>query len=289
MIGKISYILYSILKLINYFIKFIFNKDLLLYFYTFISEDSYIKIIIHGKKINFYAPNHLIRFRLNTFWTKEPETLEWIRSFKKKNNTIIFWDIGANVGLYSIYSALYHKKNSKVLSFEPSVNNTRILARNININNLQNKISLISIPVGSKKLTIENFYDKSFIEGSAFNNLASPEIKNENTNFNKNSYKVLTSTLDELIVIGKLKIPNYIKIDVDGNEYEILNGAKKILGSRELNSILVELDENNKSKMRKTIKLLKKNNFRIKSINKSLLFKSNNSYIKNYIFEKITN
>ena len=73
------------------------------------------------------------------------------------------------------------------------------------------------------------------------------------------------------------------------NEYEILNGAKKILGSRELNSILVELDENNKSKMRKTIKLLKKNNFRIKSINKSLLFKSNNSYIKNYIFEKITN
>ena len=103
MIGKISYIIYSILKLINYFIKFIFNKDLLLYFYTFISEDSYIKIIIHGKKINFYAPNHLIRFRLNTFWTKEPETLEWIRSFKKKNKTIIFWDIGANVGLYSIY------------------------------------------------------------------------------------------------------------------------------------------------------------------------------------------
>ena len=286
MTGKISYILYLILKLINNIIKSIFDKNLLLYFYTFISEDSYIKINILGKKINFYAPNHLIRFRLNTFWTKEPETLEWIRSFKNKIK-IIFWDIGANIGLYSIYASLYHRKKSEILSFEPSINNTRILARNININNLQSKITLITIPVGSKKLSINSFFDNSFIEGSAFNNLETNEIKNKHKNIQNNSYKVLSSSLDQLVVLGKLKIPNFIKIDVDGNEYEILNGAKKILSSPELSSILVELDENDKRKSGKVIKLLKKNKFVIKSINKSLLFKSNNAYIKNYIFEKI--
>ena len=84
MVGKISYTIYLILKLLNKIIQYIFGKNLLLYFYTFISEDSYIKINILGKRINFFAPNHLIRFRINTFWTKEPETLEWIRSFKKK-------------------------------------------------------------------------------------------------------------------------------------------------------------------------------------------------------------
>ena len=258
MVGKISYTIYLILKLLNKIIQYIFGKNLLLYFYTFISEDSYIKINILGKRINFFAPNHLIRFRINTFWTKEPETLEWIRSFKKKKNKIIFWDIGANIGLYSIYTALYHNKNSHILSFEPSINNIRILARNININKLQSKLALITIPIGSKKLSIKTFFDSTFTEGSAFNNLETEGIKKENINLYKNSYKILTTSLDELVIQGKLEIPNYVKIDVDGNEFEILNGAKKILSAPELLGILIELDENDKIKMKKVIKLLKK-------------------------------
>ena len=60
--------------------------------------------------------------------TKEPETLEWIDQFK--GDKIVFWDIGANVGLYSIYAALKHK-DIQIISFEPSVNNLRVLSRNI--------------------------------------------------------------------------------------------------------------------------------------------------------------
>ena len=45
----------------------------------------------------FYS-NRLVEWRVDTFFTKEPETLEWIDGFEKKDN-LIFWDIGANIGL----------------------------------------------------------------------------------------------------------------------------------------------------------------------------------------------
>ena len=83
-------------------------------------NDSYKSINLNGKKLVFFTPNEIIDWRVHTLLTKEPETLEWIDQFK--GDEIVFWDIGANIGLYSIYAALKHK-NIKIISFEPSVNN----------------------------------------------------------------------------------------------------------------------------------------------------------------------
>lgn len=47
--------------------------------------------------MNFYMPNKLCKYRANTFSTKEPDTLEWMKSFPKKS---IVWDIAVNIGLY---------------------------------------------------------------------------------------------------------------------------------------------------------------------------------------------
>ncbi|EMN13016.1 methyltransferase FkbM domain protein [Leptospira borgpetersenii str. Brem 307] len=79
----------------------------------------------HKGKMFFTAPNYLNRFRAMTFSIKEPDTLEWIDQIAEN---AVFWDIGANVGLYSIYAA--KQKNAKVFSFEPSVFNLELLARN---------------------------------------------------------------------------------------------------------------------------------------------------------------
>ena len=95
--------------------------------------------------MEFAVPNKLNHFRVNTFSSKEPETLEWIDSLP---NGSILWDIGANIGLYSIYAA--SKKNCQVFSFEPSVFNLELLARNINLNKLQEKITIIPLPLCNK-------------------------------------------------------------------------------------------------------------------------------------------
>ena len=66
-----------------------------------------IKVTHKDVKLNLSIPNRKTRYRAKTFSTKEPETLDWIDSFEKNS---VFWDVGANIGLYSLYAA---KKNHK--------------------------------------------------------------------------------------------------------------------------------------------------------------------------------
>jgi len=103
------------------------------------------KAIHNGYEMSFCVPNQLNHFRIDTFSEKEPETLEWIDTFP--NNSIL-WDVGANIGLYSIYAAA--SKNCNVVAFEPSVFNLELLARNISLNNLQDKITIFPLALSNK-------------------------------------------------------------------------------------------------------------------------------------------
>ena len=90
-----------------------------------------------GLQMRFVVPNTLNRFRVETFSTKEPETLEWLDRLPE---ACTLWDVGANVGLYSVYAA--KKKNFRVIAFEPSVFNLELLARNLFLNDLQDKVTI---------------------------------------------------------------------------------------------------------------------------------------------------
>ena len=149
MIKKFSYILYLFIKFLDQILKIIFKKSCLIWFKEFLEQDSYRSIEVLGKKINLFTPNHVVEGRVKTFFTKEPETLEWIDGFNSTRK-IILWDIGANIGLYSIYAALKHS-NCEIVSFEPSTSNLRTLSRNISINNLEDRIKIFTI-LAFKKL-----------------------------------------------------------------------------------------------------------------------------------------
>ena len=90
-------------------------------------------------KLKLYTPNWRCRYGAESFSTKEPETLKWIDEYGGDG---VLFDIGANVGLYSLYYAA--TKNSKVYAFEPSVFNVGLLAKNIHINNLEHLIQIIT-------------------------------------------------------------------------------------------------------------------------------------------------
>jgi hypothetical protein len=64
----------------------------------------------------FVTPNNLNLYRAKTFSTKEPETLEWI---DQMDDGSCMWDIGANVGLYTIYAAKHRR--CEVIAYEPSL------------------------------------------------------------------------------------------------------------------------------------------------------------------------
>ncbi len=185
--------------------------------------------------LKFTVPNNINRFRVKTFSNKEPETLEWIDSFEKNS---IFWDIGANIGLYSCYAAKH--RDCKVFSFEPSVFNLELLARNIYLNNLSEKIIMIPIAL-TEKLTLSKFNMTSTDLGGALSTFEH-EYTHDGSNIKKTfNYSTLGISMDEVINLMKISHPDYIKIDVDGIEHLILKGGSETL--RKTKSLLVEIDD----------------------------------------------
>ena len=258
--SKFTYlVLYSIDKFIGIFSK---KFKFLLYLKEYIETKQYIKKKILDKEINFFIPNKATELRVKRIFTKEPGTLEWINNFKANEN-IIFWDIGSNIGLFSIYAAVRHPK-VKVFSFEPSTSNLRVLSRNISINNLQEKIILNQFPLTNKINEYLNFKESRFQEGCAEN------VFGENSEFfSKNEYTVYGTNINYLLKNNILDLPDYIKIDVDGIEHLILDGGNDYLSDKKIKSISVEVNKNFKEQLDKINSILEKCNFIFSSSNYS--------------------
>ena len=287
MLKKLSYLCFRALVFLDTIFKIITKRSVLIFFNDFIQERAYKSINILDKEIKFFVPNQLINWRVKTFFTKEPETLEWIDNFEKKEN-LVFWDIGANVGLYSIYNSLKNPK-STTIAFEPSSSNLRVLTRNISINNLEKNIKVVSMPLTNKKNIFQEMKEGQFIEGGAMNSFGE-NFDFEGKEFQTNmKYNLLGTTMNYFIENSILEIPDYIKIDVDGIEHLILKGGDKFLNNQKVKSLLIEINENFKEQYEQVLDLMEKNKFRIlhKKFNKDFQLegsKFNKTF--NYVFIK---
>ncbi|MBD1159439.1 FkbM family methyltransferase [Pelagibacterales bacterium SAG-MED19] len=284
MFKNFSYICYLILKLFDNFFKLLFKKNFLYWIKEFFEKDSYKAIDILGKKINFFVPNQITEYRVNTIFTKEPETIEWINKFRE-NEENIFWDIGANIGLFSIYAATKYK-NCNIVSFEPSTSNLRCLSRNISINNLQDRIKIFSSPLSNKDNKFLNMNESQFSEGAALNTFGEEFDFEGKKILSSNRYCLVGRSINSILEKKILDVPNYIKIDVDGIEHLILEGADKYLNNENLLSLSIEINENFKDQYERTLKIMESFDFKIlhKKQNKKLLKSKNHLNSFNYVF-----
>ncbi len=133
-----------------------------------------------------------------------------------------FIDVGANVGVYSILASGVSKANS--YSFEPIPSTFNHLLRNVNYNNLQKKITLYNNGVGDKEELL-HFTNKL----DAVNHVVG--------NHELDSITVKVNTLDNFL---NNVTPHFLKIDVEGFEAHVINGANKILSNPALSVILIE-------------------------------------------------
>ena len=187
-----------------------------------------------GKEIKFVIANDVCEWRVDTLYTKEPLTINWIRSFTPED---IFWDIGANIGIYTMFASVV--MGTTTYAFEPHHLNYAILNENISINKVdliaraycigisnQFKIGKLSqgvTGIGTSAHTIGKRYTTSFLQGC------------------------VVMSIDKLVRLG-LKPPTKLKIDIDGLEPLVVDGAKQILPS--IHSILIELNIDNTSHMK---------------------------------------
>ena len=284
MVKKLSYICFKILVFLDTIFKTLTKRSVLIYFNDFIQDSAYKSINVLDKEIKYFVPNQLLNWRVDTFFTKEPETLEWINNFEKKEN-LTFWDIGANIGLYSIYNSLKNPK-STTIAFEPSSSNLRVLTRNISINNLEKNIKVVSMPLTNKKNIFQEMKEGQFIEGGAMNSFGE-KFDFEGKEFQTTmKYNLLGTTMNYFIENSILEIPDYIKIDVDGIEHLILEGGDKFLTHQKVKSLSIEINENFKEQYETVLDLMEKNKFKIlhKKHNDDLFEKSKFNKVYNYVF-----
>jgi len=174
-----------------------------------------------------------LRWRALTFYSEEPNTVKWLESLSEED---LLWDVGANVGLYSIYAAKYAK--CKVLAIEPEAQNFAILVENIVLNKIQDYVEVMNVAItnnfGFGKLLVH-----SLTKGGAYNFFTF-----EPTNDTEITQRQIGISLDDLSLRFGFKWPTYLKIDVDGNEPEIIQGAQFLLKSGQLKSLLIEVQKN---------------------------------------------
>lgn len=189
----------------------------------------------NGLVLRIATPNSLCDWRAKTFSTKEPETLEWIDSIPKDS---ILWDVGANIGLYSIYAA--KKCNCRVWAFEPSVFNLELLARNIFANGLTDLVSIVPVALSNQLGTSQMRMTTTEWGGalSTFGQNFGWDGKAIRQVF---EFQTLGLSMKDAVQGLAIPQPDYIKMDVDGLEHMILKGGADVL--RSIKGILIEVND----------------------------------------------
>lgn len=221
--------------------------------------DNDVKLTRHGSTcFKLYTPNRICNFRHSTFSTKEPEMLEWIEEYGGG----VFFDIGANIGIYSLFYA--QVKEGNIYSFEPSVFNLRQLAKNISINELSERITVVSNPL-SERTGIASFINGSADEGGALSAFG-VEYGHDGKPLDSNiKYSVIGFSLDDLLEKNAfIEKPSLIKIDVDGIEHLILKGASKTLRSKKLKSLFIEVNDDFEEQAHQVTTILESAGFALK-------------------------
>lgn len=166
------------------------------------------------------------------FHTDEPETLAWIDGFAAGD---VFWDIGASIGVYSLYAAL--KTGVTVYAFEPSGFNFGVLVDHVALNGLGERVHPLCIAIGRQN-GLGELYMSQASPGHGGNALDRPE--NQYSDFTPVfRQSVLAFSIDGLRERYGLAAPTHIKIDVDGIEDDIVAGAAATLP--EVRSVLIEV------------------------------------------------
>jgi FkbM family methyltransferase len=258
------------LQFIYFSYESILNKLIPGYGYNFREKlinyiDNESKTVSHKSSnavINFilHTPNTICNWRHSSFSYKEPEMLDWIEQYGGNG---AFYDIGANIGIYSLY---YAKKfqNGNVYSFEPSVFNLRQLAKNISANALSDKITIISNPL-SEDMGVSLFKHSNSNEGGALSSFGVDYGDDAKPITVAIEYNLLGFSLDSLLEMGAInEPPSLIKIDVDGIEHLILKGAQKTLSLNKCKSVYIEVNDEFEDQSSGVKKILQNTGFHLK-------------------------
>jgi FkbM family methyltransferase len=185
---------------------------------------------------------------------------EIIHHFNTKQGDIVV-DVGAHMGKYTIISSKRVGANGKVIAIEAHPGNYEMLNRNIKLNGLTN-VTTLNFAVYSKESKVKLFLPGEKSNHSIYNTLLSSRATDQGK-----FVEVNADTLDNLLQkngISHAEV-NWLKIDVEGAEFEVLKGAHAILSNSNNITLLIEVHniEDDKNLYRPIMDLMEKYNFKV--------------------------
>ncbi len=215
-------------------------------------------------KLTYLMPyKYIIKIDINvareigrgSFPGREPDTVAWTEDCAKNGG--VFYDIGANIGAVSLIYAANIKNNNatgSVYAFEPMPINFERLFTNI-YNNFPGRIKAFLMPISDKykmgEMSIGSINPGSsghYLEGGG------------------GSFTCVVYSLDYLHYQLGFEVPDYLKIDVDGNDYNVLLGAERLIKNGHVKSVLIEKNDSENDIQ----KFMKKYNYKEKKINSNI-------------------
>jgi FkbM family methyltransferase len=169
----------------------------------------------------------------------EPEIAEVFNRAIQPGDTV--FDVGANVGIFTVLAARLAGPDGCVVGFEPAPDNLERLTANLALNELAN-VTVVTQPV-SDRICDVTFHLCSDNEGehSLWNPANHPFHPKSRENFRP--IAMTTTTIDNEVARLGLAPPRLIKIDAEGAEQLVLAGAAELLGEYEIPYIIAELND----------------------------------------------
>ncbi len=200
-----------------------------------------------------------VEHSLYYFGTYEKGTLNFIKQNLKEGD--VFFDIGANIGLMSIFASYCVGKTGKIYAFEANPETVKLLQYNIDLNTIKN-INVIDKAVGNDFGKIKIYNNWAVNRGGA--TLIKPNQKTD-------SFEIDLIKIDSIPEYLSMQI-NMIKIDVEGFEMDVLKGLDKILQKPNAPKLIVECSadrNNNYDSVYEIYNFIKKiNNYKIYKLSK---------------------
>jgi len=221
---------------------------------------SLVDVLSFGKGIkrnisgfNIYFPARWSRYFESDY---EAENIEFLKENVKPGDVV--FDIGAHLGLMSVISSQLSGPNGKVYAFEPSPSTFDLLKKVLALNSGQSLVIPEQMAITNKVGKL-NFYLSSDI-GSNSNSLV------EKHPLNRDAIQIPCTTLDAFAKEHHITLIHLIKIDAEGSELEVLQGAKEVLLNQRPKVILAihpRLIRNNANEPRDIYKLISSLNYRV--------------------------
>ena len=200
-------------------------------YHRIIQPKKLVRLEVGDRAAQFWVPTR--KSEMDIVYFTEIEQLQGFLSLLRDGD--VMWDVGANMGVYSMFSGERVSPAGQVLCFEPAWKLRAMLKVNRGLNRLRDRVVIVPLALGS-------ITGKAVLYESAVTMGTHSLVKRfDDYRSKEKAIQIEISRGDDLVDRQRLQPPNAIKIDVEGAEYDVCEGLRGLIETTPPRVIFLEV------------------------------------------------